>query len=390
MLIDIIIVILFISALFRGREIGFVRQALSTIGFVAGLLIGALIEPHVIGLAHTTLSRSLLTLFVTLGFGIILLSVGEYVGILLKDRLQTRLPKIDLADIYAGALAGGLTLLIVVWLLAPVLTTLPFLSLQKAVKTSYIASKLTGALPPAPNVIADLGHLIDPNGFPQVFRGLEPTPPSNISAPNLGPLQPAINADKASVVKIEGHGCGGVVEGSGWVAGPGIIATNAHVIAGVKNPVIIDTNGEHQATPIWFDPNLDFAVLRVNDLAGGTLSINKSHIAKGTASAVLGYPGNGGFSAQPAAIMDEFIANGRNIYNQGNTQRDVFELRAKIIPGNSGGPLVDKNGEVIGIVFAESTTYKHVGYALTMSQVVGGLNQAEAQNQATSTGSCAE
>jgi S1-C subfamily serine protease len=104
----------------------------------------------------------------------------------------------------------------------------------------------------------------------------------------------------------------------------------------------------------------------------------------------MGYPGGGPFDAGPAAVMDEFVATGRNIYGSGNTDRNVYELQANVIPGNSGGPLVNVSGTVIGIVFAESTTYNHVGYALTTPQVQTEVTHAENRNTTVSTGSCAE
>jgi S1-C subfamily serine protease len=391
MIVDIIIILLLIISLARGREVGFVRQACSTIGFLGGLFLGAwVVEPHLIGLAHTTLSRSLLTLLIMLGCAVILLGIGEYVGAYLKIKFQTHLHKVDKVDIFTGAIAAGLTLLVFVWLIAPVLSGLPVKGLKRSIDSSHIVALLDKSLPPAPNVIADLGHIINPNGFPQVFNGLEPTPPSDVKTPPLGQLKPAVNADRASVVKVEGRGCGGIVEGSGWVAGKGLIATNAHVVAGVKHPTVVDANGRHDVKVVLFDPDLDFAVLRVNNLAGKILPINQDIVQQGTPGAVLGYPGGGNFEAQPAAIMDEFTAEGRNIYGQGDTTRDVYEVRAKIIPGNSGGPLINKKAQVIGVVFAESTSYHHVGYALTMSQVAQEINQAENRHSAVSTGGCAE
>jgi S1-C subfamily serine protease len=151
-----------------------------------------------------------------------------------------------------------------------------------------------------------------------------------------------------------------------------------------------DDNGSHSGTVIWFDPNLDFAVLRVSNLAGKSLVISDKHVATGTPGVVLGYPGGGSFTANPAAVMDQFTAVGRDIYGRGQTSRDVYELRANVIPGNSGGPLVAKDGAVIGVIFAESTTYKHVGYALTTSQISDAINQAAARNRTVGTGQCAE
>lgn len=388
MLIDLLIVILAIGALFRGREIGFVRQLCSTAGFFGGLFCGALLEPHVVSLAHTQASRALITLLTTLGCALILLTLGEYIGLLLKHKVL--LKRINVIDNGFGSLLGIVSLLFSVWLLAAVIGSLPSPTLQSALHSSRIISSLDRTLPEAPNVIADLGHLIDPNGFPQVFVGSEPSPPSNVSLPLPGVLQAAVKQDRASVVKVEGQGCGGIVDGSGFVVGSDLVATNAHVVAGIRHPYVEDTNGTHPATVIWFDPNLDFAVLRVNNLAGQKLTILTGHVASGTPAAVLGYPGGGPFTADVASVLNDFTASGRNIYGNGNTDRDVYEIQATVIPGNSGGPLVNEGGSVIGIVFAESTTYQHVGYALTTAKFPGELKQATAANQPISTGQCAE
>lgn len=388
MLVDIVIIILFLSALIRGRELGMARQLFSAVGFFGGLFLGAALQPHIISVANSALSRTVLALGITIGCAIILLAIGEYVGILLKNKLIHL--KVNSIDAMLGSVAGGLTMLLTVWLLAPVLVTLPFPSLQGAVRSSWVVSTLNRSLPSAPNVFASLGRVIYPNGFPQVFTGLEPSLPTDTPLPNLGSLTAAVEKDRASVVKVEGRGCGGIVEGSGFVADPGFVITNAHVVAGVANPVVLDKNGEHSVTVVWFDPDLDLAVLRVSNLAGSPLHIDTSHINNGTPGVVLGYPGGGGFTADAAKVLDEFTAIGRNIYGQGQTSRDVYGVKATIIPGNSGGPLVESDGSVMGVVFAESTTYNQVGYALATPQVVNELQQAETQNTAVSTGPCAE
>jgi S1-C subfamily serine protease len=190
-------------------------------------------------------------------------------------------------------------------------------------------------------------------------------------------------------VKVEGQGCGGTVEGSGFVVGNDLVATNAHVVAGIDRPYVVDNNGLHKVTVIWFDPNLDFAVLQVSNLAGKPLTMIGGLVAADTPGAIMGYPGGGSLSASTAAVLDEFTAAGRNIYGESTTIRNVYEIQADVIPGNSGGPLIEANGTVIGVVFAESTTYQHVGYALTTSRVISEIHQAEARDQPVSTGQCA-
>ena len=387
-MVDILIVLFLLSALFRGREIGFIQQLCSTVGFFGGLLIGAVLEPHTVSLAHSPLSRSMVTLLTTLGSAFLFLIIGEYAGVIMKHKLQDR--PLNAADNGLGSVLSAVSVLVAVWLGSSILSNIPYPSLQSQIRSSHIIAALNRNLPAAPNIIADLGHLIDPNGFPNVFIGSEPSPPDKINLPSSSALAAAVAKDKAAVVKLEGRGCGGIVEGSGFVVGDNLVATNAHVVAGIERPYVVDSNGTHSAVAIWFDPDLDFAVLRVSNLAGSPLVISTSKVPHGTAAAALGYPGGGGFVAEPASVLDQFTATGRNIYNQGSTDRDIYEIAADIIPGNSGGPLVAADGTVIGIIFAQSTTYNHVGYALTTADAVHEVSQAAAQDQAVSTGSCAE
>jgi len=389
-IVDIILTLLLIGAIFRGREAGLVRQACSAVGFIGGLFLGAALQPHLVNNADTTMSRAMLSIAITMGSALLCLSIGEFLGATLKQRLHGLL-HINKIDAALGGVAGGLTLIIGVWLVAPAVSSYPSPGLQRAMSQSSFVSTITRSLPSAPQFIARIGNLVNPNGFPDVFAGLEPRPSqSDAPLPSLGDLQPAVEKARYSVVKLEGRGCGGIVEGSGFVAADGYIITNAHVIAGVARPTVIDNNGRHGATAVWFDLNLDVAVLKVKDLVGPPLKTNSAVVANGTPGVVLGYPGGGDFTADPANVLDEFVATGRNIYGNNTTRRHVYELKATIIPGNSGGPVINKNGEVIGLVFAQSTAYKQVGYALTIKQVMDDFKQAVAQNRPVSTSSCAE
>lgn len=388
MLIDVLIILFALSALYRGSEIGFVRQLLSTLGFFGGLFLGAWLQPYTVKLVSGTTERSIITVLTTLGCAIIVLAIGEYAGIKLKHKVL--LKKVNLYDNWLGSMLSVVSLLFSIWLTAAVINGLPLPGVQSALQNSRIVSALTHDLPQAPRVIANLGRLIDPNGFPQVFSGHEPNPGAQVTLPQLGDLQAAVNHDKASVVKIEGQGCGGIVEGSGFVVGSDLVATNAHVVAGIKRPYVEDSNGTHSAVALWFDPDLDFAVLRVPNLAGDSLVMVDSDVATNTPAAALGYPGGGSLTASAAAVLDEFTATGRNIYDSNTVNRSVYELQADIRPGNSGGPLIAKDGTVIGVIFAESTTYDHVGYALTSHEVRNEIRQAIARNQVVSTDRCAE
>lgn len=390
-IVDILILLFLISALVRGIELGLVRQICAAAGVLGGLFIGAYVQGKIIHLAHTPATKALLALCTILTAIALFSSLGEYVGAILKSRLQRfNIRLINTADKTVGAVVAGFALLVVVWLGAAIFNTIPAAAIQKEIKGSVIVAQLNKSLPPAPDIVSRLGHLIDPNGFPNVFTGLEPQIDTNKPLPSIGELDGAVQKTRASIVKIEGEGCGGISQGSGFVADPGLVITNAHVVAGVENPFVVDASGRHRAQVIWFDADLDMAVLKTKGLAGPPLAMLPDVVPNGTASAALGYPGGGDFAAHPAVVLDSFTALGRDIYNQGETKREVYSLKADIVPGNSGGPLVDKDGMVVGLIFAESTTYEDVGYALTMGKVVEGLNQAKDRSQTVDTGSCAQ
>lgn len=391
MWVDILIVIFGISAIYRGKEIGFVRQLCSTIGFFGGLFLGAWLERYIQSHVNNPDKNEVIvySLVITLGCALLGLTIGEYVGFKLKHKVL--LKKANSYDNAFGSVLAAITLVLTAWLIAAILVTLPMPAVQKSINSSRIIRQLNSLLPDAPSIIQGFGKLINPNGFPQVFVGQEPPPSGKVDLPaDLGDLEKAVQSSRASVVRIEGQGCGGIVEGSGFVVGSDLVATNAHVIAGIKKPIVQDTRGNHNVQVIWFDPDLDFAVLRVANLAGKSLIFSNQQISAGTPAVVMGYPGGGGLTAKTAAVLNQFTARGKNIYGTDVTKRDVFEIQADIIPGNSGGPLIIKDGSVIGMVFAESTTYEDIGYALTANQISAELKQAIAQNKTIDTGVCAE
>jgi S1-C subfamily serine protease len=389
-IVDIIIVLLLITALLRGVDLGFVRQLFSTAGLLLGFFVGAIVQGKLIHLANTPAHKALLSVLTILAAVMLFSSVGEYIGIRIKARIQEiRLRGVNKADKLFGSALAGVTLLVVVWLAAAIFSNAPFQALQRQISNSVIIAQLDKTLPSAPQAIAQLGHLIDPNGFPDVFTGLEPRIDTNTPLPSIGELDASVQQARASVVKVQGEGCGGVSTGSGFIAEEGLVVTNAHVIAGVARPMVVDANGRHETRVVWFDPNLDVAVLQAGGLAGEPLVIRTDIARNGTPAAVLGYPGGGSFVADPATILESFQAVGRNIYNQGDTERQVYSVKSDINPGNSGGPLIDSNANVIGLIFAESTTYDQVGYALTMAQVASAIEQANASARTVGTGSCA-
>jgi S1-C subfamily serine protease len=146
-----------------------------------------------------------------------------------------------------------------------------------------------------------------------------------------------------------------------------------------------------RATPILFDPNYDLAVLRVPDLTVPPLKIDSSYVGRGAKAVVLGYPdGQATLNAQPAGVLMRFDPESPNIYNTATTQREIYELQSLVRPGNSGGPLVEPDGEVIGVVFSRDSNDSHIGFALASPGVLQRVQKAEARRIGSSvgTGSC--
>jgi len=177
---------------------------------------------------------------------------------------------------------------------------------------------------------------------------------------------------------------------------PGLVVTNAHVVAGVDRPVVLDGMGHHAATAVLFDPRLDLAVLRVLGLSDPTLPVDTGTVDRGTSGVVLGYPEGGPFDYRPAAVAASFQATGLDIYGKTQTLRQVYQIEAVVQPGNSGGPLISSgdasqhipDGSVIGVVFARSTINPDVGYALAMAAVKADVGRVGPSSPPIGTGTC--
>jgi S1-C subfamily serine protease len=383
---DLIIAGLVLAAVVRGVLSGVAVQVGSYLGLGVGLLTGALLAPHIAGLADGATTRTLLTLLTVFGLGFALGAAGSKLG----TRASALLARAHLGGIDAvlgGVVAGGSALL-AVWLLASSFAATGTGGLGGAIQRSFIIRRLDAVMPPVPDLAARLGRLADPFGFPRVFAGLEPSTGSHVTPPADASVQAAAAAAAPSTVKIEGRGCGGVLDGSGFVAAPDLVVTNAHVVAGVRSPTVIDGRGRHAATVVVFDPDLDIAVMRAT-VSAAPLALNTAIAPRGTGGAVLGYPGGGPFAVGAAAVLTEYSAIGRDIYDRGLVTRQVYQLQAEVQPGSSGGPFVLADGSVAGVVFARSISNGDVGYALAAGAVRERVDRAQATNQTVLTGACA-
>ncbi len=385
-LVDLVVLVLVALAAIQGLRLGAVVQVLSFGGFWIGLCLGALLASVTVRWVHAQSARTALALATMLGVAVLCGVVGRIVGNHAFTRVHHGV--FGSIDSAFGMLVAVVASLLAVWLLASTLVNSSSLALNASIAESRIMRSLDGVLPAPPSVFSRVQSFLSSEGFPPVFAQLAPASAGPVALPGQAQLQEAVNRSGASTVKIVGDGCGQIQEGSGFVVAPGLVVTNAHVVAGIAHPTVGDANGFHSTTVLSFDPSYDLAVLRVNGLTEPPLPLAPTQVSRGAEAAVLGYPGGGLFTANAAGVMAEFKAEGRDIYGLGLTVRDVYEIQALVRPGNSGGPLVQPDGQVIGVVFSRSTTNSDIGYALTSPGVLARVLRASAVSGAVGTGSC--
>jgi S1-C subfamily serine protease len=329
---------------FRGAQQGFVAGVVSLLGFVVGAVVGGRLASDVLASG----SHSRYAPLIALGGGLLLVVLFQGLGLRLGLSLRSeilRIPPLRSLDTAGGSLLGAATGLFLAWVLGVVALQLPGQAyLRREVQRSFVLRHLNGVLPPS-TLLQALARF-DP--FPALGGPLAQVPPPNPQVLRV----PGVRAAAPSVVRIVGTACGLGIEGSGWVAAPGIVVTAAHVVAGEHDTVVnpFGSTAKLAAHAIGFDATNDIAVLRVPGLGRRPLPLIDAQ--PGASVAVLGYPEDGPFDATPARIGVTTFALMTDAYRHGPVNRDVTTLRGILRHGNSGGPAVDGNGAVETTVFA--------------------------------------
>jgi len=381
----IIIAFAAILATFGFRR-GFIVGVLSFSGFAIGAFLGTRFGPLLLPRGSSSPYAPAFGLIGALLAGAILASGLEGLGFRLRRVLIV--PGMGLLDGLLGAVLGAALGLGIVWITAAVAAQTPgHDQLRADIQHSAILRELNVLLPPSGPILNALARL-------------DPLPSIAGPLPDVAPPQPKIartpgvRAASRSVVRVLGTACGLAIEGSGWVAEPGVVVTNAHVVAGEQDTTV-EVGGHSPslpARPIAFDPTDDIAVLRVPDLGVPALSLVPSP-ASGRPGAILGYPENGPFDVQPGRIGRTQTVLTQDAYGHGPVSRLLTPLRGLVRPGNSGGPLVDGDGHVLTTVFAGTVGGgPHGGYGVANETVATVLADANARTSAggqVSTGSCA-
>jgi S1-C subfamily serine protease len=388
--VDLLIIGLMLFAAVHGLRLGALIQILTFGGFLLGFLLGALIWVPLLSRSHESSARSVvivtLVMATALGLGFFGRTIGVYSNISLR---RHHLGKLDAA---LGVGVAVFAVLVSVWLVAAVISTpnSRFSSLDVAVERSDILHSMDAIFPQAPSIFNDLQTFLNDRGFPQVFSTLTPPSTPSVAPPTNAETKALANPGLFSTVKIIGTACTNEQEGSGFVIGRDLVATNAHVVAGESpgSTQVLVGNTPYSAKAVYFNPSFDLALLHTSAPLGPILSISPTLVNNGTRAVILGYPEDGPLITTPASVSAEVSAVGKDIYNGGSVTRGVYALDGQVEPGNSGGPLLGPSGHVIGIVFSRSTVYKDVGYALTSPGVLALVQAAQHSVVGVSTGPC--
>ncbi len=369
-----------------GFRRGFIVGVLSFAGFAIGAFIGTRLAPLLLQEGSSSPYAPALGLIGALLAGAILASGMEGLGF--RVRRAVMLPGIGALDGLLGALLGAALALGVVWIVAAVVAQTPNQNdLRSDIQRSAILRELNVLLPPSGPILNALARL-DP--LPSIAG---PSPDVSPPPPRIA-RAPAIKAASRSVVRVLGTACGLAIEGSGWVAEPNLIVTNAHVVAG-ESDTTVQVRGRSPslpARPVAFDPTDDVAVLSVPGLGLPALSFARDPSA-GEAGAILGYPQNGPFDVRPARIGRTQDVLTDDAYGRGPVRRLLTPLRGLVRPGNSGGPLVGTDGSVLTTVFAGTVGGRERGgYGVantTVQQVLALARVRAAAGAGVSTQGCA-
>jgi S1-C subfamily serine protease len=390
--VDVLVLVLALLAGISGARQGMVAAAASFIGVLAGAVIGVRIAPSLIAGYESPEVRVALGVSIV----IVLVALGETLGVLLGRAVQRRIDAdaVRQVDTFLGAVVQGMAALVVAWLVAlPLTKSSAYTGLTGAVRDSSVLRIVDTMMP---NVLrqlpSELTRLLDVSGFPDVLAPFSPTPITDVGPADPVLLNsPVVRQARSSVLKVRGRArsCSRALEGSAFVIAPQRVITNAHVVAGTDRVQVETADGTLEATVVLYDPETDVAVLKVPGLHAPVLQLAPKPALSGTSGLVLGYPLDGPYTASAARVRDRIHLRGPDIYNASTVVRNVYTVRAVVRSGNSGGPLLDGSGQVLGLVFGAAVDNDETGFVLADDEIADDVASASSRNVEVSTGSCA-
>lgn len=385
-LLDIILLLVLLFYLLAGLRNGLAV----TLGGIAGFVAGAVAAFFAIPLVTQWVPDDGWRLIVIIATIIVLIVVGQGIGTALGRTIRRWLDfgPLRLLDRLLGGAVNTVVAALVMAMLAFSVTTLgvPFLSQQIA--SSKVLRGIDEITPdPVKSWTAQIRSFTVSEGLPTI---LDSAAPQVVEAPSQELSSAGLQTASESVLRITGtaYQCGQNQTGSGFVVADDRVITNAHVVAGVDEPVVqLPGGGAYPARVVYFNSSQDLAVLSVPDLEAAPIPLGED-LAPGSSAAFAGYPSGGPFKLQPASVEARSNVSVRNIYGTSPSVLELYTLAANVQQGNSGGPLLDVDGRVTGVVFAKTTGDQPIGYALSLAELGPVAAAAPDYSSPVSAGQC--
>ncbi|MBG6122535.1 MarP family serine protease [Corynebacterium aquatimens] len=370
-LIDVLIIIALISAMVSGWRQGALTAGLSVVGVVSGLIIGFAFVPVLVNLFtvhNVRLLVTLATIIVFVGLGNM---VGATVGARVRENMRTRTGQ--RWDSAVGAVLQVIVVSVVLWLISMPLAANAPGQFGDGVRNSRVLAKADAAAPGWMRQIPEhFSALLDESGLPPLVSPFQSAKGGNVDAPNPADVDPTmVKRVRPSIVHVVGdaQGCSRRLSGSGFVAAPDYVITNAHVVAGTNSVTLDTVLGVKSASVVLYDPDADLAVLHSPELGLDAVPQTDKALRRGEPAVIMGFPKSGPFVALAARVREKMNISGPDIYATGRIEREAYSLRGNIRQGNSGGPVLNTKGEVVGVVFGAAVDDSETGYALTWDHV---------------------
>ncbi|MDO5754275.1 MarP family serine protease [Arthrobacter sp.] len=384
---DAVLILWLLWQLIYGLRAGLVVGLGGLAGFVAGAVGAFFAAPFVSQFAPSPGWRTA----IVIGSTLLLIAVGHAVGMRLGRALGRRVHS-DSVRAVNRVLGGALNVAVgalAISVLAFGVSNLGIPLVSQQLSNSRVISAIDTWTPdPVKSAVAQIRSLVLDEGIPAL---LNPAGPNvEVAAPNADTNTSAWNTAAQSVMKISGTAfqCGQNQTGTGFVVSPGRVLTNAHVVAGVSMPVVqTQTQGALPARVVYFNPVHDLAILAVDSLEAAPLPIAGT-VPGNTATAFAGYPLGGPLQVRPATVLSSGPLLVPDITGSAKAVLDVYQLAGNVQSGNSGGPLLDQDGRIVGVIFAKATTDANVGFALTMEEAGPVIAAAPQLSSAVESGTC--
>jgi S1-C subfamily serine protease len=391
---DLILIVVVAAFAVSGYRQGFIVGVLSFLGFVGGALLGAEFGPSISrAIVGGQTQQDVIAVILLVSFAVVGQFIASSIGAAMRSTVTWR--SATALDSVGGAAVSMVSVLLIAWVVGSVLVGSPFPVVDQQVNNSIALQTLDKFMPsPAKTMFSDFRRLLTSNStYAEVFSGIGAERILAIPAPDPSVLQNQgfLNA-RSRVVRVQGvaPSCQRSIEGSGFVISTDHILTNAHVVAGVTTRQTVTTASGRvlHAMVVFYDPQVDVAVLYVPGLDLTPLRF-AGQANPGESAVVAGYP----LDAQelhtvPARIGGIQNAQGPNIYQTSTVTRQIYEIRALVESGNSGGPLLSPEGNVDGVVFAAAVGVADTGFALTAAEVSADAHVGEHATTAVSTQGC--